>query len=171
MIPSYKIELPEYVVGQTPDYASVGRRLDETLIHNFNGKHIAIRCLSLRDHPSMSLEQLIETISKTGTDKYDPSREMSVAHDFYTEKGVELFAIPCRVDENAHLMGEAIKDFYEGALEDRGYPMRVDLMVIYDMEQLELVPIDYDGKIGDDAYKFKNLGNRADAVLGFISVL
>ncbi len=126
--------------------------------------------MSLQDHPGKSLDELIEIITKTGTDRYNISRKMAVAHDFYSDKGIEIFAVPAEVNKELDISAEAIQDFYEGALKDRGYSLKIDLVVIYDLEQLELIPIKYDDGIGKDAYKFRYPSRKSDAVLGFIKI-
>lgn len=169
--PIFKISLPEYSIDKKPDYETIGKKIDQVLIDNFLGQNIAIRCLSLQDHPGMSVEQLIEIIETTGTDKYDPQRKMTVAHNFYSEKGIETFATPVQVTENMKQMNDIIKDFYEGALYDRGYSLKIDLIVIYDISHLEVIPIKYDDGIGRESFKFKNPEKKQSAVLGFIKII
>ncbi len=170
MKPVYLVSVPEYNLAQKPDYEKIGNTIDEEIKKNFSDKHIATRCLSMQDHPNMTIDTLIEYIDKNGTDKYDIGKKMSVAHDFYTEKGVELFASPIFVSPQLKHMSEVIKDFYEGALEDRGYAVKIDLILVYNLDKLELIPIQYDDGIGNDAFKFKNPKNKQEAVLGFIKI-
>lgn len=171
MKPIYSVFISEYNLTNKPDYEKIGAILDKEIQNHFMGKHIATRCLSMQDHPKMTLDTLIEYIDKNGTDKYDTERKMSVAHDFYTEKGVELFLSPVVVSPQLKHMSEIIGDFYEGAMEDRGYAMKIDLIVIYDLKKLELIPIQYDDGIGNDAFKFKDSQNKHNAVIGFIKIL
>lgn len=168
--PVFSISIPEYSSTNKPDYKTIGKRIHSVIKDHFPTKHLVIRCLSLQDHPGMQIDDLIHIISESGTDRYDKNRKMSVAHDFYTEKGVELFATP--YDGKAETITEIIEDMYESTLGDRGYSLKVDLMVIYDQDQLELVPIKYDdGGIGTGDYKFRYPERKADAVLGFIKIL
>lgn len=166
----YSVSIPEYKIQQKPNYTTVGRVIDECIKEHFLDKEIAIRCLSLQDHQGLSVEELIAIIEKTGTDKYDPKRKMSVSHDFYSQKGVELFATPIKVTPNLTLMDEIIKDFYEGAKVDRGYSLKIDLLVIYDLYRLQEIPIIYDDGVGHEAYRFKNAQKKSDALLGFIRI-
>lgn len=170
MKPVYTLSIPAYKQNEKPDYGKIGKLIDDTLKEKFLHKNIAIRCLSLQDHPNKPIEELIQIIQTAGTDRYDPSRKMSVAHDFYMKKGVELFATPVKVSSDLSIMSEIIKDFYDGALKDRSYSLKVDLIVIYDLTQLELIPIQYEDGIGDDAYRFRDSEKRSDAVLGFVKI-
>ncbi len=171
MKPVYSISISEYNLANKPEYEKVGGIIDAEIKKYFMGKHIATRCLSMQDHPNMTIDSLVEYIDKNGTDKYNADRKMSVAHDFYAEKGVELFVSPIFVSPQLNHMSEVVADFYEGALEDRGYAIKVDLIAIYDLEKLELIPIQYDDGIGNDAFKFKDSHSKQEAVLGFIKVL
>ncbi len=167
----YAISLPGYHKGSKPDCEYIGKLLDDTIKAHFMSQHIAIRALSLQDHPDKSTDDLITIISETGTDKYDPARKMSVAHDFYTDKGVEIFATPVKVTDDLRLMNEVLKDFYEGALGDRGYSLKIDLLVIYDFDQLVTIPIRYDDGVGKEAFKFKDPDKKSNTLRGFIKII
>jgi len=168
--PTLTVTIPDYVIGHKPDYIAIGEKIDKIIKDHFSRKSIAIRCLSLQDHPGMTTDELIGIISKSGTDRYDPQRKLSVAHDFYAEKGVELFASP--YDNKAETISEIIEDMYESALGDRGYSIKVDLMVVYDQAQLDIIPIKYDdGGVGTGDFKFKDPKHKQNAVVGFIKIV
>lgn len=171
MKPSYSLHIPEYSIQLQPDYKKIGVLIDDEVKKRFFGRHVAIRYLSLQDHTGLELDNLIQIIDETGSDRYDPERKMSVAHDFYTEKGVELFAVPAIVDAHLDISSDSIKDFFEGAKIDRGYSLKIDLLVIYDADKLDNIPIKYDDGIGKESFKFKDPNNKQDAVLGFIKIL
>jgi hypothetical protein len=169
---TYTISIPEYTVLTKPDYAIVGAKIDEAIQAYFTGKKAALRYLSLRDHPGLSLDDLTNIITTSGTDRYDSDRKMSVAHDFYAEKGVELFVMPVEVTNKLNISAGIIRDFYEGALQDRGYSLRIDMVVVYDLDQLEEISITYDdGRVGEGDYKFKYPERKQEAVLGIIQIL
>lgn len=168
MLPRYEVLVPEYTPELQPDYAAVGNKVDAIIQKKFMGREAALRYLSLQDHSAMTLDELINTIEKTGTDRYDSNRPMSVAHEFYKQKEVELFAVPITIDDRTNVTAEALKDFDEGAIKDRGYSLRINLVVVYDLSQLEHIPIQYDDGVGEDAFKFKYPEKRAEAVLGFV---
>lgn len=169
-IPVYSVTLPENTIDKKPDYQFLGKTIDNALKKYFLNKSIAIRCISMSDHTEKSVDDLINIIQTTGTDRYDPQRKMSVAHDFYTEKGVEIFATPVTVTHTMILMNEVIKDFYEGALQDRGYSLKIDLIIIYDISQLQIIPIQYEDGIGEESFKFKHSDKKNEAVMGIITL-
>jgi hypothetical protein len=53
-----------------------------------------------------------------------------------------------------------------------GYPVRIDIAIVYDTDQLEQIPHRYEGRndIKDDGFAFKNPEDKADAVLGVIKI-
>ena len=170
-IPVYSISLPEYRVDQKPDYEDVGAKIDVTIQKNFLGKKVCIRALGSQDH-TLSKENLVKRIMEEGTDKYDPNKQ-SFWHgwDVYKNKGIDLFACFKKVTRDFHFMHEVVGDFYEGALADRGYSVRVDLLLFYDPNKLEMIPIKYaEDDIGEDAWKFKFPEKKRDALMGIIII-
>ena len=61
---------------------------------------LALRGISLQDHPGLELGALVAKILELGTDKYDPSRQ-GVLHDFYAPYQIDLHALPCELSETA----------------------------------------------------------------------
>lgn len=150
-IPVYEIPLPEYTLEQETDWLAVGGKLDRVIETRFRGRRIAIRGIGLIDHPGWSLDDLVSTILKLGTDKYDPQRK-GIHEDFYRPFTVDLFAAPGVVadrlrslrskdDPSASVMATILELFCTGALADRGYSIRIDILMIYDLDQLEPVPM------------------------------
>ena len=168
-IKTVSIKLPNYKLGQPINFVDIGTEIDKVVSENFPQGDIAIRAISLRDHGKLSREDLIEIISKLGTDKYDSQRKMAVAHDFYQDKGVELFAVPIRKGEKVAFASEMVEDFAVGAIQDRGYALRIDLLIIYDLNQLEEIPIQYPEWIGKDAFRFKRMDKKS-ALKGFVRI-
>jgi hypothetical protein len=171
LCPVYSINIPEYRLDQKPDYQMVGRKMDEAIQQYFSDREIALRCLSLADHPGQTMDSLVETIQRLGTDRYDPDRK-GVLHDFYKDRGVDMFAGPHDFTKGAQALADTVENFYEGALQDRGYRVRIDLILVYDPKQLEFVPVDYgNGDYGNDAFRFKNPEEKRKALIGIIKVL
>jgi hypothetical protein len=52
-IPIYALALPEYTAEQEPDYRAVGTQLDQVIETHFSEKPMAIRGISLADHPGL----------------------------------------------------------------------------------------------------------------------
>src|SRR4030042_3752185 len=140
------ISVPEYMVDKKPDYLKIGKIVDKAIENNFeNGKYI-YRALSIDDHPGHTLDGLVAIIQKLGTDKYDPERK-GVCHEQFSvydydiqagsfEIGNEKIVIE-ESDTYPTLFGDTIYDFNENAPHDRGYPVRIDLLVLYDIKKLE----------------------------------
>src|SRR5581483_5693216 len=130
-------------------------------------------CVGLRDHSAMTLDELVDTIAKTGTDKYDDTRQGVADHMvpkqyrdrqwFYGEE------VHIDVPEKMNKMGEIIEDFYDGAIGDRGYPIRVDVVMVYERDALERLENVYEGITASDIYVFQ--GSPKAALLGVVKVL
>ena len=170
-IPVYEISLPEYTLDKKPNYDKIGKKLDTFIQNHFLGKRLCIRALGSQDH-SLAKGELIQRILESGTDKYD-SQKKSFWHEWeiYKDKGIDLFACFKEITTNFQFMHEVIGDFYEGALADRGYSIRVDILLFYDPNKLQMIPIKYAEKdIGADAWKFRNPKRKKEALLGIIKV-
>lgn len=168
------ISIPEYTLDTQPDYKAIGDKLDKILEANFNGRNIAIRAISTADHPQHTLDELTQIVVDTGTDKYDPNRKGVEGFDDYN---VDFQAGFGTVGEN--LKGEGadiIQKFYENTLLDRGYRLRIDLLLIYDLSQLAKAE-KYPGKEGVHPrlepylFKFRNPENKPGALIGVIKIL
>jgi hypothetical protein len=73
--------------------------------------------------------------------------------------------------------GDIIYHFYEHAQLDRGYSVRVDLLLIYDTKKLiKAKKINFDIKDSNNnlknyLYKFKDQDNKKDALLAVVKIL
>ena len=195
-IPVYTIALPEYTIEQEPDWLPIGRKLDQLIESHLPGKRLAIRGIGLVDHPGWSLDDLVSTILKLGTDRYDPKRE-AVHGDFGTGVRIDLHAGPCIVSKGLRSlrkkeqplldhpdyseMGRLVRLFYEGARADRGYSIRLDILMIYDLDQLQPAPIQWtpEGPVPGpppppedcSEFTFKHPDQKQKALLGVIKIL
>ena len=141
-IPVYTLSLPEYTIDAEPDSAAIGPKIDKFIAAHFSGRRLALRGVFLGDHPKLSRDDLIATIRKLGTDRYDPDRK-SIHHDWYEQLGVEVHAGACEVtdrlralqDEDyiaaSSFMAEGVMDFYASSRAERGYSLRVDILLAY----------------------------------------
>ncbi len=124
------ISLPEYTIDAQPNYNAIGSCFDKALEENFEGSFL-LRALSMIDHPYYSLDELVDIILMTGTDKYDPNRK-GVSHEEFEPYKPDLQAGTV-VIQNGRIITEPfsinIKRFYENVLLDRGYRLRIDLLV------------------------------------------
>lgn len=136
-----QVPLGRYTVDRTPDYDVLGSPVDRAIAEAFpDGKYI-VRALGMQEQPGKSLDELVAIILSTGTDKYDPLRR-AVGHDEFSGYDYDIQAGPLEVrrgrlrwdrsDGSSTWFGGVAKHFYEGAPIDRGYAVRVDLLLLYD---------------------------------------
>lgn len=80
-------------------------------------------------------------------------------------------------DDYPSLFGDTVHDFYENAPLDRGYPVRIDLLLLFNPTRLEPAPKTDPLAIGVDAhlqkylYRFMDRVNKKDALLGILKLL
>ncbi len=173
-----EISIPEYAIENQPDYKSVGSKIDKVISENFEG-HFLVRELSISDHPQMTLDQFADIVLKTGTDKYDPNRK-GVAYEEFEPYRPDIQAGEIIV-KDSKLLGESfsedIRRFYENTLLDRGYRLRIDLIVLYDPEQfIRAEKIDHSRPsvaphLEEYLWKFKNSERKQDSLVGLIKIL
>lgn len=182
------ISLPEYTIDKKPDYMAIGQKIDKIIEENFNNHQLAIRGIGMADHPEYNLDELVEVICKLGTDKYDSKRK-GVGHNSFSVYDADLQALPCKVVDSKLIsnyirlptvIGDMIRAFYESVLLDRGYSIRLDILMIYDLSQLiqakkvreykgDVTPVE--PRFEPFILKFRNPGLKKDALLGIIKLL
>lgn len=172
------ISIPEYKIDSQPNYQKVGAQIDAALQSNFEGTFL-LRALSVADHPKLTLDQFADIIIKTGTDKYDPIRK-GVAHEEFDPYKPDIQAGEI-VIKDGKLLGESfsedVRRFYENTLLDRGYRLRIDLIVLYDptqMVQAEKVDMDkpnVDEHLQQYLWRFRDPDQKPNAVKGIIKIL
>ena len=172
------ISLPEYTIDTQPDYAAIGDRIDKAIEENFEGTFL-VRALSITDHPQYTIDQLADIILKTGTDKYDPTRK-GVSHEEFEPYQPDLQAGLLTVEKGkivGESFGEDVRRFYENTLLDRGYRLRIDLLVFYNPEQMvqakkvdETKP-NIEPHLEQYLWRFRDLEHKARALVGMIKIL
>jgi hypothetical protein len=179
------VSVPEYNVNKKPDYFKVGKIVDEVIEKNFSDGRYIYRALSSDDHPRKTLDELVSIIIELGTDKYDPARK-SVCHEQYSVYDYDIQAGSFEIknaqivveptDNYPTLFGDTIYDFYENAPQDRGHPVRIDLLVFYDVIKLEPAKLKSPGPGGVEPrlskylYRFKDRENKQEALLGIVKI-
>jgi len=171
------ISIPEYKLESTPDYVAVGEKLDNFVANNFEGSFL-VRALSMIDHPKLTLDSFVDIILKTGTDKYDPDRK-GVAHEEFEayKPDIQAGLITVGNGKISESFTDDIKRFYENTLLDRGYRLRIDVLVFYNPDLLELATkIDLDKPstaehLEQYLYRFKNPNEKQKALVGIIKIL
>ncbi len=180
-----EVHIPEYAVKNKPDYLKIGKKMDRVLGKNFqNGKYI-LRSIGSRDHLNLSMEELVKIILKTGTDKYD-SKKRGVAHEEFSGYDYDIQAGTFEIkdskivinneDRVPSVFGDIVYHFCEHAPLDRGYAVRIDLLLVYDTKKLMRAK-KFNSKarsvrkgLNKYLYKFKT-ENKKDALLGVIKVI
>jgi hypothetical protein len=187
------VSLPTYTVTEPPDIEGIGPVVDDAVRKAFGHTEeriIAMRGVSLIDHPGHTHDSLAEVIIATGTDRYDPDR-IGPTDGAYASYGVELHVGYCAVSAtslralgttsptflgtvSSSVFAKGASDFYVGPPVDRGgVPLRIDLILVYDPAHLEGIQIPFHGdeKPPYSASRFKYPDHRRGALLGLIKVL
>lgn len=169
--PIFILTIPEYQAAE-PDYQAIGKTLDDELRKHFMGKKVVIRCIGSQDHPNFDLDELTDIVLKTGTDKYDPAR-MGVGYEEFVQRGikVDFYGEDVTITKDAKIMGQALWEMHHSAIGDRGYGVHVDLVLVYDYDQLNMVMNLYDHHPTSDGFVFKDPGKKRDALLGLVKIL
>ncbi len=163
--------IPNYRAGQEPDHKRVGKALDYVLKKRFMGKKVVIRCIDSEDHEGLSLDELTETVAKSGTDKYDTGR-LGVGYEKFNRKGirVDFYGEEVQITDDLDFMSQQIWEMHHSAIGDRGYGVHVDLVLVYDDAQLNMVMNLYDFHPTSDGYVFRNPDDKPAALLGVLKV-
>ncbi|NPE26401.1 hypothetical protein HNV12_00140 [Methanococcoides sp. SA1] len=180
----FRIAVPEYNIDKKPNYMKIGNRVDRFIEKNFSDGKYVVRAIGSQDHPELALKDLINIIKEKGTDKYDKNRvgifeeEFSgYSHDI--QAGVteikDSKIIPGKYDDYPSLFGDIIYHFYEHAPIDRGYPVRIDILLIYDFKKLKKGKFLGEGEkmrqeLADCLWKFKDELNKQEALVGIVVI-
>lgn len=180
-----KVSLPQYTISQAPDYDLLGAIVDKAIEKEFIDGNYIIRAISIDEHKGMTVDQLIEKIVELGTDKYDLKRKAVadadfLAYDYDIQAGSFEIKngkiVPDTENECQTLFGTTIYNFYVNTPFDRGYAVRIDLLLIYDparLEQAKLVNPQYKkprAGLEQFLYKFKDPQSKCDALLGIVKI-
>lgn len=165
------VPLPEYQVRTEPDHRAISRPVDAAIRANFAGLKIVARGVSAVDHPDLSVDELIKIILSTGTDRYDPDR-IGDRYANIGNKHIDLFGFRRTVTPTMRLFDQLSWGFYHGSIEIHGRPTRLDIVSIYDANQLRAVLHQYAGREERkrDGFRFVDPEHKAEAVLGVIKL-
>jgi len=167
-----EIKLPNYSVDAEPDHLLIGKIVDNELKSQFPGKQVLVRAIASSEHPGKTVDELVNMIAQKGTDRYDPERAGD-RYDNIEGKHIDLFAFPADLSTDNAVFNQAVWGFYHSAKVIHGYPMRIDIVLIYDATKMQQVLHQYVGRedIKDDGFCFKEPNNKPDALLGVIKLL
>ena len=170
-IPIYRIKVPEYSVRAKPDHAAVGARIDSVIKKHFLSQRVAIRCVGSQEH-RCSRDNLVKIIKKLGTDRYDSERK-GEKYENVGNKCIDFFALDFKITSKGKYMKNFIEPFYEYPKQEKAIPVRIDIIIIYDLSKLKRVIHRYEGRtdVKRDGFVFKNPSNKPDAIKGIIKVL
>ncbi len=181
-----EIPLPEYNIKKKPDYIKLGMKVDKEIAKHFPDGNYIVRAIGSDDHPNFSVDELVKIILKLGTDRYDPKRE-AVCHEEFSMYDYEIHAstmeiknskiIPSETDKYKSIFADVVYHFFEHTPLDRGYPVRIDILLIYDSSKLvRAEKIDSDAERArieteECLYKFKNPKKKKEALVGVVKIL
>jgi hypothetical protein len=167
------VHIPGYRIDTQPDYKTVGAIVDAELKEHFMGQIIGLRALGSQEHPGKTIDDLVEIIKLDGTDRYDPKRNGD-RYDNVEGKHIDLFLLRRKITERSQIFWQFAWSFYESPLKVRGYSVRADILVVYDLSKLKAVRTTHthEGRpiTKRDGYIFRNPANKAGAVLGIIKI-
>lgn len=170
------VPLPEYQIGRTPDYR-LGERVDQIIRDHFDVDRIIVRAVSSMDHRPLTLDELTEVVAEEGWDRTEPSRR-EVAHEQFEPYHADFHGGPFRIEEDeTSFFGGVMRHFYQDARTDRGYPLRIDLLLIYDRARLLPADTPDAGKprvrprLETFLFRFKNPDRKKDALIGLVKIL
>jgi len=169
----FTVYAPDYRIDIQPDYKAVGAIIDTELKKHFVGQMVGLRALGSQEHPGKTIDDLVEIIKRDGTDRYDPKRNGD-RYDNVEGKHIDLFLLRRKITEKSKIFWQFVWSFYESPLKVRGYPVRADILVVYDLSKLKVVRTihTHEGRpiTKRDGYIFRDAANKADAVLGVIKI-
>ena len=176
-IPMYELKLPGYDVSKPlnqEDFKRMGAKIDKVIKSNYLGKETVLRSIS-SSMKQGTLDEVVEQISRTGTDYDVHGKKFKVSDDWKKESGADLFGAKVVIREDSEMIYRAIKAFYELPKDEQGQhmPQKADVIMIYDSNKLEQITYSSKrtGKVKNDAYNFLDKDNKQGALLGIIKIV
>jgi hypothetical protein len=165
------IQLPEYQVDTEPNHQAVGKIVDAELMRHFMGRTLVVRGVGSKDHPDKTVHELVETIVRHGTDRYDPTRR-GEGYENLQDKHIDLFAFRRKVTPRMQLFKDICWGFYHSAIAVHGTPTRIDVVIAYDAAKLKAVIHQYEGRTDKkrDGFVFREPDRKQDALLGILTI-
>lgn len=172
-IPVYTVHLPDYSFSKgEPDHQAIGKPVDDALREHFMGDTILIRGLGSQEHPGKSVDDLIEIIKETGTDRYNPAR-IGDRHTNVGDKYFDFCALRRTISERSKIFWQLSWSFYQSPLKERGYSVLVDILIVYEPKQLKSVtysPVGHKGRIMRDGFVFRDPNNKPAAIKAIFKI-
>lgn len=172
-IPIFCIDIPAYRVDHEPAHALISKPVDQLLSTHFAGQEFAIRCLSSSEHSDKSLEELVEIIKALGTDRYDLNRKGD-RYENVEKKRIDFFALKIRIEKDGEIFSQFTYPFFHfGKLSSsKPEPVRIDVMLLYNLDKLEQVFHHYKGRSEEksDGFCFKDPNTKQEALKAIIKI-
>jgi 8-oxo-dGTP pyrophosphatase MutT (NUDIX family) len=170
-MPVITIHLPQYRVDTEPDYKAIGKIVDDELRKHFIGQNLVVRGIGSSEHPDKTVDELIEIIKQSGTDRYDPNRQGD-RYENIKDKHIDLFAFRRKITSRTELFRWVAYGFYRSAIGVHGKPTRIDVLIIYDAAKLRAVLHQYEGRDDKkrDGFVFRDQANKRQALLGIVKI-
>jgi len=185
VIPVYQVTVPEYNILSKPNYLKIGKKVDRLLEENLSDGVYIIRAISSDDH-EINLDELTKIIIEKGTDKYDEKRK-PVCHKEFSSYDYDIQASKLEI-KNSKLVipssykyqsefGDIVYHFYEHTPFDRGYSLRIDLLLVYDFKKLKKAKkYNPESKgvrkgLNNYLYKFKDPKRKKEALIAVFQIL
>jgi hypothetical protein len=167
----FTVHLPDYKVDNEPGHKAIGKVVDNCLREHFLWQTVVVRGLSSGEH-QMSVDELIEIIKRSGTDRYDPER-VGDRYENIQGKYIDLFAFRRTITEQTQLFKDLSWGLYHGAIAIHGKPVRLDILTVYDASKLKAVVHQYEGRddITRDGFVFREPDNKVGALKAIIRIV
>ena len=122
-------------------------------------KQRLVRLISSKSH-QLPLEELVQVIHDSGTDRYDADRSL-IFNDYYKKYNVDFFAEKVAEPKLDEKIKDMMIEFPNKTTEDRGNAVSPDIAIIYDAEKCEMIENVYNGQFESDCFRFKTLPKDA----------
>ena len=148
-----EVNIPSYDIEKEPDDKAIGEIVDNELKKRFSGKQVLVRAVASSEHHGKTVEELLQVIAQTGTDRYDPKRTGD-RYENIEDKHIDLFAFPADISPDTVIFNQAVWGFYHSSKAVHGYPMRIDIVIVYDATKMNQVIHQYEGRedLKDDGF-------------------
>lgn len=110
---TFDIDACQYRVDTEPDHRAIGAVVDAEIKRYFMGRTVVVRGIGSQDHPGRTVDELVEIIRWSGTDRYDPTRK-GLGYENLENKHIDLFAIRRKVTPRMRLFKDLSWGFYHG---------------------------------------------------------
>ncbi|MBD3329237.1 hypothetical protein GF357_01970 [Candidatus Dojkabacteria bacterium] len=180
-----EISAPSYTIDQKPNYMKIGTYVDDQIVKLFKDGKYLLRAIGSQDHPKYDLDELADLILKTGTDKYDKNRT-DVCHNDFAGYDYDIQAGTCEIKDGKFVIddsmtvksefGDIIYHFFEHSLRDRGFRVRIDILMFYlpqKLKRAEKISVNTKGcKDGLERYlyKFIEQDKKQEALYGLVKI-